>query len=127
MAGKHKTEMSPVGTPSRTNAPLSSVNPTIALSGTSTLGDGRKAATAAGAVAGGVIGNNVAANSNDPPARPPRYATQRRCRPVAAGAGQRQVVGYDVEYRYRGEVYNARMNTDPGDRMRVKVTVTPAE
>ena len=93
-------------------------------------GDGRKAATAAGAVAGGVIGNNVAANSNDAPARPPRYTTQRRCRPVdgtGTGAGQRRLVGYDVEYRYRGEVYNARMNTDPGDRMRVKVTVTPAE
>jgi uncharacterized protein YcfJ len=93
-------------------------------------GDGRKAATAAGAVAGGVVGNNVAANSNDPPARPPRYSTQRRCRPVegaGTGAGQRHLVGYDVEYRYRGEVYNARMNTDPGDRMRVKVTVTPAE
>jgi len=93
-------------------------------------GDGRKAATAAGAVAGGVVGNTVAANSSDAPARAPRYTTQRRCRPVegpGAGAGQRRVVGYDVEYRYRGEVYNARMNTDPGDRMRVKVTVTPAE
>ena len=88
-------------------------------------GDGRKAATAAGAVAGGVVGNNLA-SSNDAARVPPRYATQRRCRQVE-GAAQRHVVGYDVEYRYRGEVYSSRMNNDPGDRMRVKVTVTPAE
>jgi len=87
-------------------------------------GDGRKAATAAGAVAGGVVGNNVA--SNDSSRAPARYTTQRRCRQVE-GAAQRHVVGYDVEYRYRGEVYTSRMNTDPGDRMRVRVTVTPAE
>jgi len=88
-------------------------------------GDGRKAATAAGAVAGGVIGNNVAANSASPPG-PPRYRTQRRCRQVE-GNGSRHVVAYDVEYRYRGEVYTSRMNADPGDRMRVRVTVMPAE
>jgi uncharacterized protein YcfJ len=88
-------------------------------------GDGRKAATAAGAVAGGVVGNNLA-SSNDAARAAPRYTTQRRCRQVEGGA-QRRVVGYDVEYRYRGEVYTSRMNSDPGDRMRVKVTVTPAE
>ena len=91
-------------------------------------GDGRKAATAAGAVAGGVVGNNLAAN--DPPRAPSRYTTQRRCREVE-GAPQRHVVGYDVEYRYRGEVYTSRMNSDPGDRMRVRVnydyTITPSE
>ena len=87
-------------------------------------GDGRKAATAAGALAGGVIGNNVA--SSDTTRAPARYTTQRRCRQVEGGT-QRHVVGYDVEYRYRGEVYTSRMNTDPGDRMRVRVTVTPAE
>ena len=88
-------------------------------------GDGRKAATAAGAVAGGLVGNNLA-SSNDGVPPPPRYTTQRRCRQVE-GAAQRRVVAYDVEYRYRGEVYTSRMNNDPGDRMRVKVTVTPAE
>lgn len=88
-------------------------------------GDGRKAATAAGAIAGGVVGNNIG-SSNDPGRVPPRYTTQRRCRQVE-GAPQRHVVAYDVEYRYRGELYTSRMNTDPGDRMRVKVTVMPAE
>ena len=88
-------------------------------------GDGRKAATAAGAIAGGVIGNNVGANSNQLAAEAPRYITQRHCRQVEGS--QRRVLGFDVEYRYRGEVYTARMASDPGDRMRVRVTVTPAE
>jgi uncharacterized protein YcfJ len=89
-------------------------------------GDGRKAATAAGAVAGGAIGNNLASgDGNTPAGRPARYTTQRRCRQVEGA--QRHAIAYDVEYRYRGEVYTARMATDPGDRMRVKVSVTPAE
>lgn len=89
-------------------------------------GDGRKAATAAGAVAGGAIGNNLASNDGGTRVSPPRYTTQRRCRQIE-GAGPRHAVAYDVEYRYRGELYTARMNTDPGDRMRVRVSVTPAE
>ena len=89
-------------------------------------GDGRKAATAAGVVAGGAIGNNIAAaGDSSVPATLPRYTTQRRCRQIEGA--QRHIVGYDVEYRYRGELYTARMNTDPGDRMRVRVSVTPAE
>ena len=55
-----------------------------------------------------------------------QYTTQRRCRQVG-GPSQRRVVGYDVEYRYRGEVYSSRLSYDPGDRMRVSVSVTPAE
>jgi len=85
-------------------------------------GDGRRAATVAGAVAGGVVGNQVAADSR------PQYTTQRRCRTVTGSApGPRHVVAYDVEYRYRGEVFTSRLAYDPGDRMRVKVSVTPAE
>ena len=91
-------------------------------------GDGRKAATAAGAVAGGIVGNNLAANSDVPP--PPvdsGYTTQRHCRQVDSGKPQRRIIGYDIEYRYRGEIYMARTNYDPGDRMRVRVSVMPAE
>ena len=85
-------------------------------------GNGRVATTAAGTVAGGVIGNNVvAANERSP------MVTERHCRIVDNPSGTRHIVAYDVEYRYRGELYNARMNYDPGDRIRVRITVTPAE
>lgn len=85
-------------------------------------GDGRKAATVAGAVAGGAIGNRVSA-ANDR-----SYTTQQTvCRPVAGYAPPQQIVAYDVEYRYRGEVYMSRLPYDPGERMRVRVSVAPAD
>jgi uncharacterized protein YcfJ len=87
-------------------------------------GKGRAAATVAGAVAGGAVGNNIAAADEGEEPRP-QYKTVRHCPPAATS--QRKVVAYDVEYRYRGDVYSSRLVYDPGDRLRVRVTVTPAE
>jgi uncharacterized protein YcfJ len=87
-------------------------------------GDGRKVTTAAGVVAGGVVGNNLAGGQ---PAHAPKYTTRRHCPGDDVTNASRRVVAYDVEYRYRGEIYTSRMSSDPGDRMRVRVSVTPAE
>ncbi len=85
-------------------------------------GDGRKAATVAGAVVGGAVGHGVAAQDDG------YYAgTQRQCRMVQDAAQERRIVGYDVQYRYRGDVYMSRLDYDPGERMRVRVSVEPAE
>ncbi|GAA0719786.1 glycine zipper 2TM domain-containing protein [Dokdonella soli] len=85
-------------------------------------GDGRKAATVAGAVVGGAVGNNVAKGDD-------RYYTdtERHCRVVQDMADERRIVAYDVQYRYRGDVYMSRLNYDPGDRLRVRVSIEPAE
>jgi len=57
-----------------------------------------------------------------------RDTVENACRRNPAGGyEQRHIIGYDVEYRYRGEIYMARTSTDPGDRLRVRVSVTPAE
>ncbi len=80
-------------------------------------GNGRKAATVVGAVAGGAIGHSVAANRAD--------AEARGCRIVEVERQQRQVVGYDVEYMYKGEKYMSRLPYDPGNRLRIRVSVTP--
>lgn len=103
-------------------------------------GDGNKAATAAGAVAGGVAGNRIAAAQDQQTnaqqqadaERDAVSASLRDCREAARpirGSSQpeRRIVGYDVEYRYKGEIYMARLPFDPGDRMRVKITVVPVE
>ena len=83
-------------------------------------GSGRAAATAAGATAGAVVGNNAGQPASG-------YTVERHCRQVAGLGAERHVAAYDVEYRYRGELYNARMTYDPGDRIRVRISVTPAE
>lgn len=95
-------------------------------------GNGRRAATAVGAVAGGVIGNNIAASNDTHMAQldaadgPPPPGNERHCREVRDNA-PRRIAGYEVEYRYAGEVYMARLAYDPGDRMRVRISVVPAE
>jgi uncharacterized protein YcfJ len=85
-------------------------------------GGGRTAATVAGAVAGGAVGNSV---SREPGGQ--YTTTQTNCRQVNAVSEQRRIMGYDVEYRYRGEVYMSRLNYDPGERMRVRVNISPAD
>ncbi len=98
-------------------------------------GDGRKATIAAGAVAGGMVGNNVASADDAREAEAVAASemdnrpapTERHCGEAKDSNGQRRIVGYDVEYRYRGEIYLARLAYDPGDRLRVRVSVTPAD
>lgn len=80
-------------------------------------GDGRRAATVAGAVAGGAVGHNLAARQAE--------AEARGCRIVEVEREERQVVGYDVEYMYKGEKYMSRLPYDPGNRLRIRVSVTP--
>jgi uncharacterized protein YcfJ len=84
-------------------------------------GDGRTAATVAGAVAGGAVGNRASDHGGD------YESTQTRCRQVNTVSEQRRIIGYDVEYRYRGEVYMSRLSYDPGERVRVRVSVEPAD
>lgn len=37
----------------------------------------------------------------------------------------RRIVAYDVEYTYKGDTYMSRLDRDPGNRLRVRVSVTP--
>ncbi len=84
-------------------------------------GDGRRAATVVGAVAGGAVGNRVSDRGGD------YESSQTQCRQVSTVSEQRRIIGYDVEYRYRGEVYTSRLTYDPGERLRVRVRVDPAD
>lgn len=88
-----------------------------ALGNTVGKGDGRRAATVAGAVVGGAVGNNIA--------RQRAEAEARGCQLVEVEREERRVVGYDVEYMYKGEKYMSRLPYDPGNRLRIRVSVTP--
>ncbi|MBE1159983.1 glycine zipper 2TM domain-containing protein [Dyella sp. 7MK23] len=89
----------------------------------STIGHGRgnTAATVGGAVVGGAVGNSVASGGQT------YSSTQTVCQPGTQVAEQRQIIGYDVEYRYHGDVYMSRLSYDPGERLRVRVNVSPAD
>ena len=88
-------------------------------------GSGRRAATAAGALIGGSVGHNVDRN-NGGPDRVYRD-TERRCRLVDVEREDRRIAGYDVEYRFKGDVYVSRLDHDPGNKLRVRVSVSPAD
>lgn len=87
-------------------------------------GDGKTAATVAGTVLGGSVGRDI----GQAHARAPAYdtVTETRCRQVADYREEERVEGYDVTYRYQGAEYTTRMPRDPGERVRVHVSVEPA-
>lgn len=80
-------------------------------------GDGRTAATVAGAVAGAVIGSAAGRRST-------YETTATSCHDVVT-VGAPEILGYDVEYRYHGDVYASRLSYDPGTSMRVRIDVSP--
>lgn len=81
---------------------------------------GRNGRTLAGAAVGAAIGHEVSRAGKT------RYGTEQRCQVVDEFITERELVGYDVRYRYNGRHYLTRTDQHPGDRIRVRVDVTPA-
>ena len=90
-------------------------------------GKGNRAATAVGAIAGAVIGDQVQERG-----RSGRYEDDyadagrevRRCRVV--DNWDNRLTGYRVVYEYAGRSYTSILPQDPGRRIPVRVSVTPA-
>ena len=85
-------------------------------------GHGREAATALGAVVGAVAGDRIAnRDRGDSYDEGPREVTT--CRTV--NEVRNRVVGYDVTYEYRGQLFTTLMRDNPGPSLRVRVSVDP--
>jgi uncharacterized protein YcfJ len=50
---------------------------------------------------------------------------QDECRMVPVEREFRRPIAYDVDYVHRGSKYRSRLPSDPGNRLRVRVSVTP--
>lgn len=86
-------------------------------------GRGRKIATVAGTLLGASIGADKAhANTR----YVPTTSTEQRCHVTHESYTEQRTVGYRVKYRYRGRIYETRMDHDPGERIPVDITVTPS-
>jgi uncharacterized protein YcfJ len=86
-------------------------------------GTGRSVATAAGAIAGAVAGDRID-NANQ------QYGgvneqQVKQCRTVDHWESRNN--GYEVTYDYRGRNYTSMMSYDPGERIKLRVLVEPAQ
>jgi len=86
-------------------------------------GRGRAAMT----VAGAALGSSVAQDEQYRRYPPRHYQTvEDRCGYETHWHNQEQITAWDVTYRYQGKLYQTRMNERPGDRIPVRVEVSPA-
>lgn len=85
-------------------------------------GNGRTAATAVGAITGAVVGDRI---QNGQGRETVSEEPVQRCQVV--DHYQDRTTGYNVTYKYHGETYTTVMNHDPGNRLRVVVTVHPID
>lgn len=82
----------------------------------------RKLGTVAGAVVGATVGHGMSqANAHT------HVENRDICETVYNETMQERVVGYDVEYRYEGKVYRTRMDHDPGNTIRLRVSAYPED
>jgi uncharacterized protein YcfJ len=80
------------------------------------IGDHSTGGTVAGALLGGLLGHQIERHQNDSDDQ--NDLDRSRCRVVSENnSGDLQ--GYDVRYAYRGNEYVARMDRDPGRTLRV--------
>jgi len=94
-------------------------------------GRGQDVATVAGAVLGGSIGRDISRRNRHGSDRyaetryETRYEDVRHCETVDNFHTEERVVGYRVQYEYDGRTYWTRTQADPGNRIKVRVSVAP--
>lgn len=49
----------------------------------------------------------------------------RNCRMEPVAKEHRRTIAYDVDYMYRGSKFRTRMDRDPGNRLRIRVSIAP--
>ena len=92
-------------------------------------GSGRDAATVAGVLIGSAIGHDKEANKDRHRSRNDRYETRTRqeCSTRYQRSKEERIDGYNVTYRYQGEIYTTRTRYEPGKQIRLAVDVRPVE
>ncbi len=81
-------------------------------------GNGRVAGAAVGAITGAIVGDRIDNDRDEYYERP-----VRSCRVV--DDYHTRLSGYQVTYEYQGHNYTTMLPYDPGERMRVRVSVSP--
>lgn len=86
-------------------------------------GHGREAATAVGAVVGALTGDNLANGGRWEQPYEPVTREVTSCRTV--NDVQSRLIGYRVDYEYRGQRFSTLMHDNPGAFVPVRVSIEP--
>ena len=86
------------------------------------VGKHRKGATIAGAIIGAAVGNELGKNRNH---RDEYVRYEDVCETNYRYEEEQRIDGYNVTYRYKGELFTTYMKDRPGKRLRVRVHVSP--
>jgi uncharacterized protein YcfJ len=84
----------------------------------------REAATLGGAALG-AWGGYEYSDKRNAPRTVTRTRYEQRCRTVQNYRSETKADGYDVTYRYQGQIFTTRMDTPPPARFPVTLNVTP--
>jgi uncharacterized protein YcfJ len=71
----------------------------------------------------GKVKSALGPKEDDPPA--PASTASGDCRMVPIQREFRRPIAFDVDYMYKGMKYRSRLPEDPGNRLRVRISVTP--
>ena len=78
-----------------------------------------------GAMLGHSIGRDIVTDRNRSRNAVRDYETVQRCETAYEQFEEERLVGYQVTYFYNGEEYSVRTDFDPGDRIRLRVSIQP--
>jgi len=89
-------------------------------------GHGKHGGAVLGTLIGASIGHDEASRKHS--RHNSGYTTvERSCETVNTYYTEERIDAYRVTYEYNGEIFHARMKHHPGDRIRVKIHVTPSD
>lgn len=80
----------------------------------------KRVGTVVGAVLGATVASDISRRRGSN-----HYETIERCEIQQHREWRDEVVGYDVSYRYQGEIYHTRLPYNPGKEIEIEVKVTP--
>ena len=92
-------------------------------------GKARDVVTVVGAVLGASVAHDIERNNNRRSSnghyQKTRYETVEHCELKDSYTTKRELVGYDVAYKYNGNVYHTQSGQHPGKKIKIKVAVKP--
>ena len=87
--------------------------------------DAKRVGVAAGAILGGSIGRDIGRKHAGPGHH--YYTDEQVCKTYDDYHEEERITGYHVSYKYHGKLYHTRTAHHPGDRIKVRVSVTPVK